>query len=294
MIKKYSILFLVLLFQTAFGQTFEMFNNDTINKTDVEGKRQGFWIIRNSMKKLPNYRDDQKVEEGKYVDSKKTGKWKEYYPNDKPKNVITFENNRPNGYAIMYHENGKISEEGMWKNNRWVGEYKLYYENGQVQQSFKFNATGKREGDQVYFYPDGKVMITGNWQDGKENGTVTEYYANGDVKAEKVFNGGSIDIAATKTYEPKQPIVEEPVKQVVTPPVVVEVTEKPNIPKQIFNGEGQWTLYNKNKQISKDGVFHANRMIDGKVYFYSPDGILTRIAVYKDGSYIGDAVIEDK
>ena len=61
----------------------------------------------------------------------------------------------------------------------------------------------------------------------------------------------------------------------------------------MFNGEGYWKLYNVNKQISKDGTFSKNRLIDGKVSYYSSDGILIRIAVYKDGKYVGDAIIEE-
>jgi len=277
--------------------SFELLGKDTINKVDAEGRRQGKWIVSNKIKNLPDYKEDQKVEEGIYSDNKKTGIWKEYYPSGGLKNKITFENNRPNGYAIMYHENGKISEEGLWKNNRWVGDYKLYYENGQVQQEFKFNATGKREGPQKYYYENGQTMIEGNWNGGKEAGVITEYYPDGEKRAEKNFNDGNIDVATTKTYEPKKPMPKEepekPKDPVESGPVIVpQHDEKPNI--NVFNGEGQWTLYNKNKQISKEGIFAKGRLIEGKVYHYSDNGILNRIAVYKGGAYVGDAPIEDQ
>lgn len=99
------------------------------------------------------------------------------------KSKIEFQNGRPDGYAIMYNENsGKPSEEGIWRNNRWMGNYKLYYENGNVQHEFTFNASGKREGEQVYHYEDGKTMIKGNWQNGKESGTITELWPDGTIK----------------------------------------------------------------------------------------------------------------
>ena len=74
--------------------------------------------------------------------------------------------------------------------------------------------------------------------------------------------------------------------------MIPQKTEKDNLGK-VFNGEGYWKLYNSNKQVSKDGTFSKNRLIDGKVYYYDSDGILNRIAIYKDGKYVGDAVIED-
>ena len=262
--------------------------------TPVEDERPVF-LSGNFNQWLPDKEELKlnKVEEGKYVDSKKTGLWKEYYPNTNVKSVITYENNRPNGYAKMYHDNGKIKEEGMWKNNRWTGDYKLYYENGQVQQAFAFNATGKREGKQTYYHPNGQVMIEGSWAEGKEAGVVKEYYENGDIKSEKNFNGGNIDVASTKLYEPKKPLPKvAPEVKVDAPPIIADTKEKPNL-KTPFNGEGYWKLYNQNKQVSKDGTFAKNRLVDGKVYFYNSDGILNRIAVYKGGKYVGDAVIEE-
>lgn len=286
--------FLIILFVTckiALAQSAA--GKDTLNYTDLAGKKQGMWIIYGKDANKPEYAPDQKVEEGRYIDSKKTGPWKEYYPNKNIKSVITYENNRPNGYAKMYHDNGKIKEEGMWKNNRWVGDYKLYYDNGQVQQAFKFDASGKRAGQQQYFYENGQVMIEGNWDGGKESGLLKEYYENGDIKSEKNFNGGTLDVATAKTYEPKKPIAKKaPDQKVEAPPVIPDKKEKDNLGK-VFNGEGYWKLYNANKQVSKDGTFSKSRLIDGKVYFYSPDGILTRIAVYKDGKYVGDAVVEE-
>lgn len=291
--KKAILILLFITCKIGIAQSFELVGNDTINFTDAFGKKQGKWIILNKDLHKPGYADDQKVEEGKYIDSKKTGIWKEYYPNTNIKSIITYENNRPSGYAKMYHDNGKIKEEGLWKNNRWVGDYKLYYENGQVQQAFQFNSNGKREGTQTYYYDNGQVMIAGNWNEGKETGVLKEYYENGDLKSEKNFNNGTMDETSVKNYEPKKPItVKAHEEKQESPPVIVQKTEKDNLGKT-FNGEGYWKLYNSNKQISKDGNFVKSRLMDGKVYHYSPDGILTRIAVYKDGRYVGDSIIEE-
>lgn len=196
----------------------------------------------------------------------------------------------------MYHENGKISEEGNWKNNRWVGNYKLYYENGQVQHQFVFNASGKREGAQTYYYENGQVAIEGNFVNGKESGVIKEYHENGDLKAEKNFNDGAVDVASIKEYEPKKPIVkikEAPVDN--APKVVLNADEKPNgaTTKGPLVLNGQNITYNKNKQITKDGIFKDNRLMDGKAYIYDENGILQRIAKYRNGVYVGDAPIEN-
>lgn len=286
--------------QVAPTPTFELTGTDTINKVDATGKKQGKWVLYGKHKPGSCYAPDKKVENGSYQDNRKVGIWFEYFCNGNVKAKLTFVNGRPDGYAQMFHENGKISEEGNWKNNRWVGNYKLYYDNGQVQHEFVFNNSGKRDGPQKYFYENGQVAIEGNFVGGKETGLIKEYYETGDIKAEKNFADGNVDLASIKEYKPKKPI---PPKSNVpaenAPAVKVKEDEKPNeaVKKDAAKGpmilNGQYTLYNKNKQITKDGVFKDNRLIDGKAYIYDENGILQRIAVYKGGIYVGDTQVEN-
>lgn len=287
--------------QTAPGISYELLGVDTINKVDATGKKQGKWILYGRHKPGGCYAADKKVEEGKYQDNRKIGVWMEYYCNGNLKAKLTFVNGRPDGYAQMFHENGKISEEGNWKNNRWVGNYKLYYENGQVQHEFVFNASGKRDGPQKYFYENGQVAIEGNFVGGRETGLIKEYYENGDIKAEKNFNEGNVDLASIKEYKPKKPIPPKSDSPADNAPAVkVREDERPNeaaVTKTAAKGpmvlNGPYKLYNKNKQITKDGVFKDNRLIDGKNYIYDENGILLRVAVYKDGIYVGDTQVEN-
>lgn len=281
------------------GQGWEIIGHDTVNKIDGEGKKQDKWVLLGKHKPGTCYQPDQKAEEGKYRDNKKVDRWLEYYCNGNVKNQLSFVNGRPDGYAKIYHENGKISEEGMWKNNRWVGTYKLYYPNGQVQHEFVFNSNGKREGNQKYYYENGQLAIEGAFANGKESGLIKEYYENGDLKAEKNYQDGTVDVASIKEFQPKKPIAKENGKALSAPIIKVSADEKPNEAtlKKVAKGplvlNGQYTLYNKNKQISKDGVFKDNQFIDGKAYMYDENGILNRVAVYKNGVYVGDTQVDN-
>ncbi|MCA0430037.1 MAG: hypothetical protein LCH32_05995 [Bacteroidetes bacterium] len=272
----------------------EIYKGDSINRTDGDNKKQGKWVLFGKYKPGTCYTPESKIEEGKYQDNRKKDIWIEYFCNGNMKNKLTFNNGRPDGYAIMYHENGKISEEGNWKMNKWVGNYKLYYENGQVQHEFVFNQSGKREGQQKYYYDNGQVAIEGNFVNGKESGLIKEYYETGDTKAEKNYADGNVDVASIKEFEPKKPIADKkdaPLKN--APKIVVKEDEKPNTASKkptVLNG--QHILYNRNKQITKDGEFKDNLFLTGKAYIYNEDGILVRIAMYKDGQYIGDTQIE--
>lgn len=292
MFMKKFILF-ILICQTALAQSA---NSDTLNQVDpATGLKQGYWIVMNTIKKLPEYPADAKVEEGIFENSRKTGIWKMFYPNGKIKSEITYVANRPKGYAKMYYENGNLQEEGIWENGRWTGSYKSYHDNGQTFYDFNYTQFGKRSGEQTYYYENGQVMMKGTMQDGKETGVWEEYYENGDLRAKKSFNDGTLDAANTEVYAPKKPI---PIKKDDTPAgpasVVEKGKEKVNPAGKPFDGNGYAKLFIAGGRVSKDGEFKSYRLITGKDYIYNTDGILERIAVYKDGKYVGDAPIEDK
>lgn len=286
------ILFFSGISLNAQSQTSIKYNNETINLIDVAGKKQGKWIVFGKEKQGDCYKPEQKAEEGAYKENRKTDIWIMYYCNGQTKNKVTYVNGRPDGYAIMYHDNGKVQEEGTWKNNRWVGEMKQYYATGEVQHEFKFNEGGKRDGQQTYKYENGQVAVQGNFKEGKESGTIKEYYEDGKLKAEKTYNNGNVDVASIKTYENKDKIAKkDDLKNAPAAPVVSK-DEKPADAKGPMVLNGKHTLYNKSKQVTKDGVFKDNRLMDGKAYIYNDNGILERVSVYKNGVYAGDTEIE--
>ncbi len=277
------------------AQTWDFVPNtkDTINYVDVSGRKLGKWILYGKHKQNNCYAASQKVEEGSYKENRKIGLWMEYFCNGNLKTKVTFVNGRPDGYAIMYYENGKVQEEGQWKNNKWVGGLTQYYDNGNVQHQFKFNAAGKREGEQTYYHENGKVAINGTFVNGKETGTIKEYHENGDLKATKNYNDGNVDVNSIKTYDPTKEFVEVKEKIKDAPKVQVTKDEKPitaSAVPTVLNG--QHTLYNKNRQITKDGEFKNNLFMTGKAYVYDENGILKRITIYRNGQYVGDGVIE--
>jgi antitoxin component YwqK of YwqJK toxin-antitoxin module len=258
---------------------------DTINVVDENNMKQGFWKIFGKMRKLPNYEPDQVIEQGKYSNSRKQGIWTKFFASGKTKSEIEYKNSRPNGAYRTYFENGQIEEEGNWKNNRNTNDFKRYYENGQVSQNFAFNNTGKRDGKQTYYYESGQVMIEADIESGKEK-FVKEFYEDGSVKAEKSFVDGKLDVANTKVYEPTTPIKDKKPEGVIE---VVKVSKDEYINSGDFKGDGKYKMYNRDRQISKDGIFNSYRFMEGKQYIYNENGILTQVKLFKEGRYIGDA-----
>ena len=54
-----------------------------------------------------------------------------------------------------------------------------------------------------------------------------------------------------------------------------------------IHGINYYKHYNKKGQRLKDGEFENHKLMTGKCYQYSLDGILQRIDVYNKGEYIG-------
>jgi len=287
---KFTVL-LLLLFVSSFALA--------QNATNPDGRKTGPWVIKGADSPKPGYAPSAKVEEGSYENGRKVGIWKTYYPSGQIKSEITHVSGRPKGPYKTYYENGQIEEQGNWALNKQTGNFKRYYENGQVSQNFTFNESGKRDGKQVYYHENGQVMIEGSWAGGKEDGEIKEYFADGSVKSIRVFNGGQMDASKSTFKEPATPQAAvksepEPVKdasnKVKTTVKVTSSVAKPNT--ELFDGNGEHTLYNKDRQIFQKGLFKDGRLYNGKVYRYDDNGILTNIEMYQKGKYIGDGVID--
>ena len=105
-----NIINIILIIGGIFVSGITLAQNDTLNQTDANGLKQGYWKIYFSDN------PSQVKMEGRYVDNKKQGIWKTYFPSGKIKSEVTYVNNRPNGYAkinfyaIIEKENGVKSE----------------------------------------------------------------------------------------------------------------------------------------------------------------------------------------
>lgn len=260
---------------------------DTINIIDFRGMKQSRWIVYGKSKPDTCYARTSKVEEGVYADNRKKGIWTSYFCSGGISKKITFQNGRPDGYAIFFHENGKTAEEGTWKMNKWMGEYKTYYDNGQVKNQFTFNQAGKREGVQKYYYSDGTVQIEGNWANGKENGLVKEYYEDGSLRKTVDYSNGNADVASIKEFQPKSQIkkTEEIVSTKKVSATKDESTVEAGAKPAMLNG--YHVLFNRDRQKTKEGTFKDNRLIEGKNYVYDKNGILKEVEIYKNGVFAG-------
>ncbi len=269
--------FLVAAAQTS-GST-----GDTLNIRDSNNQKQGWWRVYNVDGKYKGYSTDQLVEEGEYLNNRKTGIWTKYYPNGNKKHELTFANNIANGYAKIYYRSGQLQEEGIWKMNRWSGQYKYYYPNGTLKYDWSYNSTGKREGEQKYFHENGVLQYLGSWKNGNEDGELVEYHEDGSVKAKRYFNSGKVQPEKTVNL-PVGKEFDENVKLYSGKP-------KPKTISKGFLVDGYNKVMNADGTISKEGTFKDKRLIDGKVYVYD-NGKAVKTIIYQAGKKIGEESIE--
>ncbi len=262
------------------------------NFTDEDGLRQGYWQLIGAIAKEEGFRKDQVVEEGEYLDNRREGLWKKYYPTGDLRSEITYSENHPFGYYKTYYPNGNPEEEGYWKGNRNTGEFKRFHDNGKIAQDFNFNSRGKRDGIQKYFYDTGKPQLTVEVENGIAHGTYLSYYPDGKKKEEKRITNGEVEAQSVRKYEPaKAYLADVTLPTLPSEETKPDLTDRPNL--EVFRETGYNTLYNKNQQVSQVGIFEAGRLYEGKWYRYDENGLLTKVEIYRGGQFIGYGVIDD-
>ena len=264
--------------------------SDTLNQTNPEnGRRVGYWIVLGNMSKEKGYDDNAKVEEGVYLNSRKNGIWKKFWPNGNLKSEIFYKRGRSTGAYTTYFKNGNVEEKGTMKGGFLVGDYQLFWENGKTRQIKTFNSLGATEGVVELFYENGQKELVFNTVNGVEQGESTWFYENGDVKRKMAFNNGVSE--KTDDYAMVNPAYEDPNKKsAVTAPKIEGAFNAATV--AIKDGYGK--TYNNDKSILMDGEFKGGKLYNGRHYIYDDFGLLDHIEEYREGIYAGNGIIGKK
>jgi antitoxin component YwqK of YwqJK toxin-antitoxin module len=134
-----------------------------LNVVDASGKRQGHWLITAAMAKQHTTNPARVVQEGAYVDSKRTGGWTTYDDDGTIRNKINYVNDRPDGMALYYAPDGKLVCEVPFIDGVRSGTGKFYYPDGNVKMEMTWT-NGRIDGPAKTFSPHGKVCEKGTWR----------------------------------------------------------------------------------------------------------------------------------
>jgi antitoxin component YwqK of YwqJK toxin-antitoxin module len=263
-------------------------DQDKINWKDDQGRKQGHWIIFGKDRPEQGFPPEGKVEEGDYLDDRKTGIWIKYH-NDgmTPRLKGEYDFGRPKGAFTKFYPNGNVQEEGVYVKGKYLGVMKKFYEDGTIMYDGNYNDEGQEEGTIRYYHPNGKIEYEYSSKNGVPNGKAVRYWPNGDVKEEVSFDEtGEVSSFLAKEMvnqpeEVKNPVEVSNAKAAPTPKGAVTKSG-------VFNKNGYNKLYNENDELWMDGDFKNGLLYDGKLYVYDKDGILLKIEVYKKGKYHSD------
>ena len=245
MLKQLVLLHFILTFIFSFGQS------DTLNQTDENGFRQGYWIIYGHMKLEKGYCDSCKIEEGPYIDDRKNGVWTKYWKSTgTPRLIGTYVNNRP------------------------VGEYWKYSEKGCLIYHGAFDGHTRKEPSSRYLDDCDSSVTTIGTKIQEENQS-TENLNEGTQSVTGIYPENN-DIF----FNVKGDSAEETIKP------NFEKGFRKDGKKKDPNGYNK--LYNSIDELYLDGNFKNNQFWEGKYYIYDSDGILLKIEIWKDGKYHSD------
>jgi len=135
------------------------------------------------------YKNENKKEEGRYVDNKLMGVIITWYESGDKSGEYHFENGTLNGKFIKWHTNGIKSVEMIYVNGEIEGVANWWYENGQKKRQATFK-NGKKEGILVEWYENGVKSKSSDLSNDLLNGNSITWYSNSKIKTEGIYIEG--------------------------------------------------------------------------------------------------------
>ncbi len=198
----------LLLFFILFS-TLLSYGQDSINKTDHGGRRQGNWIKRD--------KEGHKLYDGQFSDGVPYGIFRYYYPNGKVKAISVMSENGKLARTVSFSVNGRKIAEGNFRNEKkdsiWnyfseldgvllscesylegekIGRSATFYPNGNIAELINFSS-GKKAGEWIQYYDDGRVRFQGYYAADEKEGQFKAYYPDGKLSISGAYKAGHKD-----------------------------------------------------------------------------------------------------
>ena len=252
--------FILIFFLFGYGIFFSQI--DTLNQLDENNCKFGYW---KNYKDFEGQSEKSLLDEGLFVNGRKTGPWTEYYQDGNVRNRLCFLDGRPNGFQILYYQNCDTLEYGNFTNGKWLGKHVSFYPNKQVHNIYHYTQTGKKDGCQISYFENGTIAKESEFIDGVELYS-KEFYVNGNPKV--------ISIAGKyyKTFYQNQSI-------------------QSSISYQKNNSYTEISYFSNGNKSSV--VHYKNTKRDGAVTQYYENGNLKLQCAYKEGKMYGKRVYYD-
>lgn len=179
--------------------------NDTINQTNEDGHKTGYWKKTNEEGML--------LYEGHFENDVPVGEFTYYYPDGIVKAKTEFFSNGARAMTITYHHSGKKMSEGIYvnkeKDSLWRyydsegillkeefykdqqkhDTWKTFYASGQVAEETTWEY-GVQQGPWRQYFSDGQLKSSGNFANNEKQGTFDYYYPNGRLRTTGNYENG--------------------------------------------------------------------------------------------------------
>lgn len=157
-----------------------LFAQETINKTDVNGHKQGRWIGK--------YANGTVRYEGSFTDDKPVGEWKRFHENGKIKAILIHSPDTDKASAELFDSSGvryaKGNYKGTAKDSTWN-----YYNNLRLVGQENYSR-GVKNGRSITYFANGVPARESNWVNGLLDGVSRSFYPSGKKKTETMFRQG--------------------------------------------------------------------------------------------------------
>lgn len=177
-------LIIVLLFLGLYGiSVSQNSENDTINKTDSQGKKQGKWVRYHENTGKIRYT-------GQFKDDKPIGVFKHYYDSGELQARLIYHHNGINASANLFHKNGKKMAVGYYTHMHRDSTWLFFNEKEELVAKEQYVDTLKEGVWIVYNVVKDTIAEIVTYKNDKKNGKSKTYFDNGQVETIVTFKDG--------------------------------------------------------------------------------------------------------
>ncbi|MFC2087499.1 toxin-antitoxin system YwqK family antitoxin [Bacteroidota bacterium] len=164
--------------------SYSVYPQDTKNRIDDNGLKQGYWEKR--------YPNGHLMYKGIFKDNEPVGEFIRYFENGEIKAKMSYEGNNY-VYTMFFAQNGKLSAEGYYLNKEKEGVWVFYNDlNDSISAHIKY-VMGKKDGKTYRYYENGKILEEKTYNNDTLDGVWRKYFENGQVMTEVMYNQGKLN-----------------------------------------------------------------------------------------------------
>jgi len=153
---------------------------NTVNQTDTQGRKQGFWSKKDVSGKL--------IYEATFKDDKPVGEMKRFHPNGKINAIMNFQEGTDNSYAQLFDEKGKLIAKGNYTGQKKTGEW-IYLTDNKIVAT-ELYTDGEKSGVCKRYYQTGELLEESNWLNDRLDGLYRTFLPNGNPVLECKYSEG--------------------------------------------------------------------------------------------------------